>query len=194
MEYIHGWEWVLIGISLGTAFLCVVGILYVDGDIGVEVAGTNDDEQAASMFMDLLRKTERTIDIHDDGNNSESSMYNNQEVVNTVQDCLERGVTIRCLFNDNEPLKLRELAESGDYGDHFQIWYLTGGRQDPDTHYKIVDDGCYVHLSKHGHGDEEREYRLRTAVGWWKGGTRKRIRKRFAEHFESGLKVSERAV
>ena len=194
MEAIQIWELTMTLLTTGTVLACIAGFLYVDGDLGVEVSGLNNDSQAATMFRDLLEKTKSTIDIHDDGNDSPHSMYNNEEVIETMRQCLDRGVTIRCLFNDREPIRLRELGKSGEYGDHFQIWHLEGVREDPDTHYQIVDDGCFVHISNQEHGADVREYHLRTAVGWWKFGTRKRIRQRFSDHFEKGLKISKREM
>lgn len=194
MEFIQGGEWIIVIFSAVTIFVCICILVSVQGDMKPEKRGVNTNEQATSMFIDLLKKTRRTIDIHDDGNDFEDSMYNNDEVISTMRDCLDRGVTIRCLFNDKErSLKILELVVSGNYGDRIRVNYLKSSRPDHDTHYKIVDGGRFVHLSNHAHGDDEREYRLRDASGWWEVMTRKRISKRYSDRFEYGLNDSVQA-
>lgn len=119
-------------------------VLSVQRDLGLrEESGLNTDEQATSMFIELLKETRRQIDIHDDGNDFDGSMYNDPEVMDALRDCIqERNITVRCLFNDaNQELSLLELARTKEYGGSIEIWYLNGGRQEPDTHYKIVDNG-----------------------------------------------------
>ena len=154
----------------------------------VREKGVNTNEQATSMFVELLNEAEKSIDIHDDGNSFHESVYNNDDVVSAMERCLSRGITIRCLFNDaDQPLKILNLHRSEEYGQRLHVWYVSGGRKEPDTHYKIVDNGRLVHLSNHAHGDSEREYELRKAVRWWERPTRRRISRRYRNHFEREL-------
>ena len=146
------------------------------------------------MFIDLLKKTRRTIHIYDDGNDFEGSTYSNTNVIEAMRDCLDRGVTIRCLFNGKaQSLKILELVKLGVYHNRIQVNYLQRKRPDPDTYYKIIDGGRFVQLSKPPNEDEEREYRLRDASGWWEVMTRKRISKRFSDLFEYELNNSVQA-
>ncbi|MCY3604281.1 MAG: hypothetical protein OXH45_00845 [Gammaproteobacteria bacterium] len=191
MDMIQGAEWVVIAI-LALGFLTSVYLIAsVQGDLRLrEESGLNTDEQATAMFIDLLKQTRRRIDIHDDGNDFEGSMYNSLEVIGVLREKMqERNIKVRCLFNDaNQPLELLKLAQTEEIGNRIEIWYLNGGRQEPDTHYKIVDGGRLVHLSRHGHGASERGYRLRKALRWWEFNTRYRISKQYRDHFEHGLK------
>ena len=107
----------------------------------------------------------------------------------------KRNIKVRCLFNDaDQPLELLKLARAEEFGSHIEVWYLKGGRQEPDTHYKIVDGGRLVHLSRHAQGASERGYRLRKALRWWEFHTRYRISKQYRDHFEHGLKGAVQAA
>lgn len=197
MELIQGAEWVIVAILVAGFLLSLYLIVSVQGDLGLqEISGTNTDEQATAMFIDLVNQTRRKIDIHDDGNDFEGPIYNNPDVIDALREQIrKRKIKVRCLFNDSDQsLKLLNLAHSNEYRDHIQVWYLNCGRQEPDTHYKIVDSGRLVHLSRHEHGASERGYRLRRALRWWEITTRYRISRQYRDHFESGLENAVRAV
>ncbi len=197
METIQGAEWVVLTITAAGFLISAYLVVSVQGDLRLrEESGLNTDEQATTMFIDLLNQTRRQIDIHDDGNDFEGSMYNSPRVMAALQERIRKhNIKVRCLFNDaDQPLKLLELARSQEFRGHVKIWYLNGGRQEPDTHYKIVDSGRLVHLSRHEHGASERGYRLRRASRWWECRTRHRISKQYRDHFEHGLKNAAQAA
>ena len=139
------------------------------------------------MFLDLVKAARQSIMIHDDGNDSSESVYNNFKVIGALRDSIEmHGVIVKCLFNDdNQQLGLLNLAR--DFPDNVKIWYLDGDRPQRDIHYKIVDDGKLVHLSEHDYGSDERDYVLRKANKWWVGnGTRRRDQQGVQGELRSG--------
>ena len=197
MDMIQGAEWIVVAILVAGFLTSVYLIASVQGDLRMrEESGLNTDEQATTMFIGLLNQTRRRIDIHDDGNDFAGSMYNSPEVIGALRERIqERNIKVRCLFNEaNQPLELLNLARTDEFGSHIEVWYLRGGRQEPDTHYKIVDGGRFVHLSRHARGAGERGYRLRKALRWWEFHTRYRISKQYRDHFEHGLKDAVQAA
>ena len=196
-DMVQGGEWILLALTAISFLICLYLVISVQGDLRKPVhARFNSNEQATKMFIDLVKQAQHQIDIHDDGNNFEGSIYNNQEVMDVLSNKIsEKGIKVRCLFNDpDQQLKLLELAQTLEAQDNIEIWYLDGGRQEPDTHYKIVDKGRFVHTSRHEHGGIERTFILRKAPGWWEYHTRNRISRPYREHFEHGLKHAVRAV
>lgn len=197
MDMIQGAEWIVVAILAAGFLTSVYLIASVQGDLRLrEESGLNTDEQATAMLIRLLNQTRRRIDIHDDGNDFSGSMYNSPEVIGVLREQIQkRNIKVRCLFNDaDQPLELLNLARTEEFGSHIEVWYLRDGRQEPDTHYKIVDGGRFVHLSRHAHGASERGYRLRKASGWWEFKTRHRISKQYRDHFEHGLKSAVQAA
>ena len=197
MEMIQGAEWAVLAILAAGFLISLYLIVSVQGDLRLrEESGLSTDEQATAMFIGLLNQTRRRIDIHDDGNDFADSMYNSPEVMDALQERIrKRNIKVRCLFNDaDQPLELLKLARSEEFRNRIEIWYLNGGRQEPDTHYKIVDSGRLVHLSRHEYGASERGYRLRKALRWWEVRTRHRISKQYRDHFEHGLKKAFQAA
>jgi len=197
MDMIQGAEWIVLAILAAGFLISVYLLASVQGDLRLlEVSGRNTDEQATEMFIDLLNQTRRRIDIHDDGNDFPGSMYNSPMVIDVMRERIRKhNIKVRCLFNDaDQPLQLLNLANTEECGGHIEIWYLRGGRQEPDIHYKIVDGGRLVHLSRHDHGVSERGFRLRKALRWWELKTRHRISKQYRDHFEQSLKSAFQAT
>ena len=197
MDMIQGSEWIIIAILVVGFIISAYLVLSVQGDLTVlETSGTNTDEEAAKIFIDLVNQTDRQIDIHDDGNYFPASIYNDQKVMDTLRNGItRRNIKVRCLFNDADPhLELFKLASSEGFRSAIEIWRLNGDRPERDTHYKIVDGGRLVHLSSHAHGASERGFRLRKAQEWWKLQTRKRISKQYRDHFENGLRNAVQVV
>lgn len=141
------------------------------------------------MFIDLVQNTRRSIIIHDDGNNS---MYNRADVLFAVEQQIKKypKLQIKCWFKYKEDIRFLELAD-GQFRKNFEIWHSTCSRPDDDVHYKIVDEGRLVHLSRHAQGAREREYMLRRAEMRFARGTRKRISEAYVAHFERGLTQAE---
>lgn len=197
MGGIEGLEWIGLAIVLVGFLVSVFLVVSVQGDLKqLEETGQHTDEQATRLFIDLLKQTRSQIDIHDDGNDLPESIYNHPEVIAALRDrVVKNNIRVRCLFNDvDQDLKLLDLSRSEECRNRIEIWYLCGGRHEPDIHYKIVDHGRLVHLSKHEHGANERGDRLRRALRWWEFATRRRISKQYREHFDQSLKYAVRAT
>lgn len=191
VRVIAGFEWVVLAIFVAGALVCVYLVVSVQGDLMINDTkkGTNSDEEAVKVFLQLLAQTRDNIVIHDDGHDSKGSIYNSDRVMVAISDQIRKhGIRVRCLFNDEEQnLKLLRLARK--FPRNVYISYLNGDRPIPDTHYKIVDNGRRVHLSQHEHGEIESTYVLREAP-WWAMGTRRRISQAYMDHFEHGLKAA----
>ena len=186
MEMLLDPELIVIAIVAGTFVICAYLVITVQGDLTLEdVSGPNSNKHAIELFINLVNETRKQIEIHDDGNDFAGSIYNNPDVIEAIRKGVrERNIMVRCLFNDkDQPLKILELARCEDFGRNIKIWYVQGGRQEPDTHYKIVDGGKLVHTSYHKHSEEERSYRLLKATGRLDFRTRKRISERYCDHF-----------
>ena len=193
MEMIQGAEWVVVAIFLTATLAGLFLVVSAQGDMNLrEETGENDDDQAAAMLIDLINKTRNSLVIHDDGNDSDESVYNNDQVVAAVRDRIQqrRRLKVKCLFNDRDKLKLLELAD-GECKGNISIWYASGDRPKNDIHYKIVDGGRLLHLSAHEHGAGERGYVLRRAEPWWAARTRRRISGPYLDHFEHSLLGAE---
>lgn len=125
--------------------------------IGVESAnGRNNDDDAVTYFLDLVRTAKEEVLIHDEGN-ATASLYNDDQVIQVVQERLEHGVTVRCLFNRRDQLRMvTELQRNPK----LHVHYL---RRPPprhsDVHFKIIDRGKMAYLSRHLEGGE-REFRV----------------------------------
>ena len=197
MEMIQGAEWGVIIILVVGFLTSMILIISVQGDIRLrEEVGENTDDHATDMFIRLVNHTNRQIVIHDDGDNFKNSIYNNEDVIALLRERIRNHkIKVRCLFNyKDQPLKLLELSRSSEFQKYIEVWYPKGGRQEPDIHYKIVDSGKLVHLSKHDPGAIKRGYRLRKALRWWEFYTRHRISKQWQNHFDHSLKNAVRGT
>ena len=188
---IVGFEWAILA-AFGFAILvCLYLIFSVQGDLIDDTKrGVNSDEEAERMFLSLVAETRREIVIHDDGDDTDVSIYNNDQVLVALRERIrEHDIQIRCLFNDEEPgLKLLRLAR--EHPENVHVWYMKGARPDHDTHYKIVDGGRLVHLSQHAHGESERMYVLRKPPAFATKGSRRRISQSYMDTFNHGLKAA----
>ncbi len=197
MEILLDPEWIVIVIVAVTFVGCVYFVVTVQGDLKIEdTSGSNSDQDAIELFIDLVNETRKEIKIHDDGNDFPASIYNNPDVIEAIEKGVrERNIKVRCLFNDEgQPLKILELVRSKEFQNSIEIWYVCGGRQEPNTHYKVVDGGKLVHTSYHKHHEQERSYRLLKATGWLDFKTRQRISERYRDHFETSLQSATRAA
>lgn len=193
MDVVQGAEWFVLATLACTVLACVYFALSAQPDIHLaEERDENTDAQAAEMMVDLINNARRSLVIHDDGNSSPASVYNNDDVISALRERIKRRprLTVECLFNDRDDLKLLDLAR--DTG-KIAIYYANGTRPDNDLHYKIVDGGKLVHLSSHAHGASERGYVLRRAERWWAFATRRRISAQYRRHFERGRAHAARA-
>ena len=198
MNMIEWPEWIVIAI---VALLCVyllyqmftVGDGLDDGDDGPV---PNSNATAIDMFLDLVNDTQEELTIHDDGNDFPGSLYGDEMVIAAIRKAvLNRKIKVRCLFNcSDQPEAFLELARSDDVGTNIEIWHLNEKEHEPDTHYKIVDNGKVLHTSFHKLGEEERLYRIRNAKRFFEFATRRRIRERYRDHFSYNIQLATRAA
>ena len=188
MDIVQGAEWLVLAALCAAVVACAYLALSAQPDMHlVEERDENTDEQAAEMMVELINKTRRSLVIHDDGNDSPQSVYNNDAVIDALRRRirLRPRMAVKCLFNDRDDLKLLRLAQT-ECRSNIAIWYATASRPDNDLHYKVVDGGKLVHLSSHAHGASERGYVLRKAERWWAISTRRRISAEYRRHFKRG--------
>ena len=189
-------DWIVVAIFTIGILVSAHLLVNAQGDLLVDdtIRGTNDDNDATNIFLYLVSTARKSIIIHDDGNNSPDSVYNNPDVIEAMRRGIQRyGVNIKCLFNDDSD-ELAFMALAREFPNNVAVWYWDGERPERDIHYKIIDGGKLVHLSIHAHDSNEREYVLRQADKWWVAkGTRRRISKAYREMFDRGVKVSRRA-
>lgn len=141
--------------------VCVIIVWRAQGFLSVRVTrGVNDDDTASAMFICLVNKVENEMIIHDDGDNTKDSIYNNDKAIEAVRKRLQEhnDLTIKCFFNENEDIKMVSLGEQ--FPGRFVVRYRQRERPDRDIHYKIIDDGRKGYLSVHDLGGCSRKYEL----------------------------------
>lgn len=117
--------------------------------------GINNDDRATETFRDLVQSMREEILIHDDG--EQGSFYDDPEIVGLIKSRLQEGCRVRCLFNHNNPsLRLLEIQGQKNFEVQYTPkWFL----DETNLHYKIVDGGRLVYLSRH-RSDGHREFEL----------------------------------
>lgn len=148
---------------LGAAVVVVCGyfVWWAHGYLLVLVTrGTNDDAAATTMFIGLVNEAKQDMIIHDDGDSTEASVYNNEQAVEAVRRRLQehRDLEIKCFFNKEGETRMASLSKQ--FPGRFQVRYLQGERPGNDIHYKIIDGGCKAYLSVHDMGGCDREYEM----------------------------------
>ena len=150
----------------------IVSVSYVVGSVclwiwHVEIpqlvhqqTGKNDDASAKEQFLAMLARATHTLIVHDDGDNMDVSVYNDQEVLDAVENRLAttKRLTIKILFNFREPLEIYALAANHDRLEISTLDLTHEQRPEHDVHYKIADGGKYAYLSLHGRGSPERRF------------------------------------
>jgi len=106
----------------------------------------NSNEQAVSHTVELIEETKKEIEIFDDGDYFEESVYNNESLIEVVRNKLDRNpdFKIRVLFNIGDD-KLRFIQEFRNE-DRVEIYVRKDGTRPPDRHYKIIDGGIKGNL------------------------------------------------
>ena len=104
--------------------------------------GENDDPEARSNFLKVLRHAKRKLIVHDDGDNMQASIYNEADVIEAVRRQLDGNpkLVVMCLFNVRENLKMVERLSGLE---RFQVKYRRWFWARPafDVHYKIAMTG-----------------------------------------------------
>ena len=179
-----------------TVIYAAIRVYYFIAEIGIvaEDVAPNSDAEAQDVFLRLIEQTDTRLVAHDDGNDDTDSVYNAPRILEALQRRIqEADIDVQCFFNYREPLKLEALAR--EYPANVSLYYRDPpGRPsgEEDIHYKVVDDGKLLHLSKHGLKDSNRRYKLWDATNAWKSGRRCRSR-RYSNEFRRDTATAVRA-
>ena len=149
--------WIFCGAVVITGFVLIA---HTNRRMSVVIKrGQNDDKMAAEFFRELVCDMEQQMIIHDDGDSTPQTLYNNDDVICTIKERLggNSDLEIMCLFNKRESIKMVELA---DQLPNFRVYYVPASHQVDGIHYKIIDHGKKAYLSKHCAGSTERQYEL----------------------------------
>ena len=154
--------WVLVGWYAFTRSKRILADLSLGDEMRAvtRYSGTNTDNTAETMFINLLQFANKQIEVFDDGNKMEGSIYESEAVVQALDEKLKDNTTFvaRFFFNDNEDLRLSRHFETHE---RVKIYAGAPGERPPDqTHYKLIDGGLIAHLSTHGHGQAERSFEV----------------------------------
>lgn len=162
-------------------------------------SGVNDDDAAAKTFIEILDRAQTTLDIYDDGNKMERTIYDDPTVTKAMLERLDanKDLVVRCLFNDKADLCLVRTMRA-EHPDRFKVWYRCGSRPPgDDVHYKIADKGAVIHISLHEHGQPERKFKLLDCTSANRitkkialGGHLTQFEKNIKEHAVAGKLVS----
>ena len=147
-------------LGVAVVIVCVIIVWRAQVFLSVGVTrGVNDNDTAVSMFICLVNKVENEMIIHDDGDNTKDSIYNNDKAIEAVRKRLQehKDLTIKCFFNEREDIKMVSLGEQ--FPGRFVVRYRQGERPDHDIHYKIID-GRKGYLSVHDPGGRSRKYEM----------------------------------
>ena len=187
---IEGVEWLFLMAFVVVSLYCLYLVLSAQPDMSIrDTRGVNTDYVAAQIFMDMVTQARHSIVIHDDGNDMPGSIYNNDDVIEVVRRQVKKypELEIQCWFNNKDDIKLLQLID-GENRANFKVWYTEGSRPPQDIHYKIVDQGAIVYLSRHRHGERESGYTLRkVGTSWFSKRTREKISKPYVENFKFGI-------
>lgn len=129
-------------------------LLFVDAGREQE----NDDDVAIDEASNILEDAEESIEIYDNGNQIENSLYNDPGFINSVREKLESRGTfrVRCFFNFDEGLDFTKAFATNP---QVQIFVRKEGSQPDEVHYKIIDGGKKAYLSVHKGSDDRRIYK-----------------------------------
>ena len=116
----------------------------------------NDNKDAIRHFLAVLGQAEQELLVHDDGDKTDGSLYDDEDTVQTVREHLRAcpDLKIRCLLNFEADVRMAGLSK--EYGSRFQVRYLHQ-RPTDDVHFKIADGGKMAYLSTHPRGIAERQ-------------------------------------
>ena len=117
----------------------------------------NNNLEAARQAVSLLKESEYEIELFDDGDDFEESVYNYSPFIDEVEKKLKDNpdFKIRCLFNEgNRKLKFIQKFVSES---RVEIYARTDKERLPDLHYKIIDGGVKGIISDHKKGDSDRK-------------------------------------
>ncbi len=120
-------------------------------------SGENDNTAAVGNFLEQIKNTKKNLQIFDDGNSMGESIYNNQKVIDALQDKIRnKNISISIHFNCKDELLINKLAKKYE---NVEIKYNPKERKKED-HFRISDGGKYCYISSHGYDEEKRNYNI----------------------------------
>ena len=127
--------------------------------VNVSPERINDDNSVVSNFIELLDEARTSMILYDDGNDTDGAVYNDSRVIDAVRRKLRSNpdFELRCLFNCDEHVKLREEFTNEPQVD---IRTRSDGGRERKVHYKIIDGGIKAYLSRHELGSSRRRCKI----------------------------------
>lgn len=157
---------------------------------------------ATSNFIKTVERAERSLIIHDDGNNMADSVYNDEEAIDAVVGRMQEHVSlrVRCWFNVESEIGLVTTIRGDDrLAKRFDVRYRKASSlrlwqsRWLDPHYKIADDGDFGTVSRHAFGAQRRRFRIEDCAQASEEGrdiTLGTYIRRFNRGFEKGIPAS----
>lgn len=132
---------------------CVISSIHMDPE------EDNSNEQAFFNTVGLTKEAKEEIEIFDDGDDFEGSVYNNDAFIDAVREKFIHNpdFEVRVFFNVRSP----QLKFIQAFKDNPRVAIYVRREEDsrpPDKHYKIIDGGIKGNISKHPLGDGDRTY------------------------------------
>lgn len=195
---------VLIAIAIiAVVAFCVRATLQAKHLHGVlSLEGMNTPGLATSNFIKTVGHAERSLIIHDDGNNMADSVYNDEEAIDAVVRRMQEheSLRIRCWFNVESELGLVTTVREDDHlAKRFDVryrkpsWLRLWRFSWLDPHYKIADDGEFGTVSRHAFGAQRRRFRIEDCAEASEEGrdiTLGAYMRRFDRGFDKGIPMS----
>ena len=128
-------------------------------------SGWNTDQKPIEAVIDLVNEATSQIEIYDDGNDMEDSLYNNKEFFKAIDSKLKESkgnFRVICLFNEDSDMEFKRHFAGNP---KVEIYKRKPSKPLSPIHYKIIDGWKKAYLSRHGYGQHEREYRLIDCTG-----------------------------
>lgn len=149
---------------LGTAGLVLYAIILpVDPEEIIHAIDENSDDETIENSTSLVTQAKNRVEMFDDGDNKEKSVYNDRGFVNAVKKKVRGGnFRVKCFFNESEVSGLLFVQEMGKLQENLtknvEIWTRREADRPSDTHYKIIDNGRRGRLASHDLGSVDRDY------------------------------------
>ena len=127
--------------------------------------GEEDENATAPAFLSVLKHAKRKLIVHDDGDNTSTSIFNDTDVVEAVKRQLDdnQKLVIACLFNVRENLMtVKSLGGHERFRVKYRRWRWSPSAFD--VHYTIADDGSIGRLSHLGKGAKKRRFEIRNCL------------------------------
>lgn len=147
--------------------------------------GTNCDDSATERFLELvsMMKNKGELVIHDDGTDTETTLYNDPRVVETLTARIREGAKVQCLFNADAETAVTKIAG-------IKAHILPAGAEwQSKVHFKIVDSGRAAYLSRHM-PDGSREFQFMDCTGVPRTG--RRLVSEYLKKFEDGVALANK--